>query len=139
MPVRAFDHVAMPTADPEGLIAFYKRLGFDIVNEDEWRAGKARAFALAFGDNKINVHPPAVWQDKSFTLRDPSAVPGCGDFCFVWDGSLEALTEALRTAEAEVITGPVPRQGGRGLGRTTGTSLYARDPDGNLLEFIVYG
>jgi hypothetical protein len=29
----------------------------------------------------------------------------------------------------------VPRAGGR---RTTGASLYVRDPDGNLLEFIIY-
>jgi catechol 2,3-dioxygenase-like lactoylglutathione lyase family enzyme len=30
---------------------------------------------------------------------------------------------------------PLEREGARG----TGTSVYFRDPDGNLLEFIVYG
>ena len=138
MPLRAFDHVAMPTNDPEALIAFYKRLGFTIVNEEEWRSGKARAFSIAFGDNKINVHPPAVWQNPDFTLRGPAAVPGCGDFCFVWDGGVEAASRLLTGAGADIITGPVPRDGGRGLGRTTGTSLYTRDPDGNLLELICY-
>jgi catechol 2,3-dioxygenase-like lactoylglutathione lyase family enzyme len=31
--------------------------------------------------------------------------------------------------------GPVPRNGTRGAGR----SVYFRDPDGSLLEFISYG
>jgi catechol 2,3-dioxygenase-like lactoylglutathione lyase family enzyme len=34
----------------------------------------------------------------------------------------------------EVIAGPVPRPGARG----DGTSVYFRDPDGTLLEFICY-
>ncbi|HLF79512.1 MAG TPA: VOC family protein [Dehalococcoidia bacterium] len=138
MPVASFDHAAIPTAKPEEMIAFYKKLGFSVVNEEEWRQGKARAFAFAFGDSKINVHPPAVWQNTAFTLRGPSALPGCGDFCFVWDGTIEEAKAMLDAAGAEIIVGPVQRDGGRGLGRTIGTSLYTRDPDQNLLEFMVY-
>ena len=139
MPIASFDHVAIPTNRPEEMIAFYKKLGFTAVHDEEWRQGKARAFSLAFGDNKINVHPPEVWQDSKFTLRGPAALPGCGDFCFVWDGSLEEAEAALDAAGAEVIIGPVQREGGRHLSSVTGTSLYTRDPDGNLLEFMVYG
>src|SRR5687768_14955608 len=83
MPIASFDHAAIPTARPEEMIEFYKRLGFTVVNEEAWREGKARAFAFAFGDSKINVHPPAVWQNTAFNMRGPAAVPGCGDFCFV--------------------------------------------------------
>jgi catechol 2,3-dioxygenase-like lactoylglutathione lyase family enzyme len=36
---------------------------------------------------------------------------------------------------ANVEEGPIDRRGGR---RTTGSSVYTRDPDGNLLEFIIY-
>ena len=36
------------------------------------------------------------------------------------------------------VLGPVPREGGRGGGRDMGVSIYTRDPDHNLLEFIVY-
>jgi catechol 2,3-dioxygenase-like lactoylglutathione lyase family enzyme len=139
MPVASFDHAAIPTNKPEEMLAFYKKLGFTPVHDEEWRQGKARAFSLAFGDNKINVHPPEVWQDTKFTLRGPSALPGCGDFCFVWDGSLDEAKSALDAAGAEVITGPVQREGGRRLSSVTGTSLYTRDPDGNLLEFMIYG
>ena len=138
MPIAAFDHVAMPTAKPEALIEFYKRLGFTVVHEEEWRQGKARAFSIAFGDNKINVHPPDVWQNSNFTLRGPAALPGCGDFCFVWDGTLEEARALLEAAGAPIIEGPVRREGGRSLSSASGTSLYTRDPDNNLLELIIY-
>jgi catechol 2,3-dioxygenase-like lactoylglutathione lyase family enzyme len=45
------------------------------------------------------------------------------------------LRAALANAGAEIIEGPVARQGGR---RTEATSVYVRDPDGNLLEFMIY-
>jgi catechol 2,3-dioxygenase-like lactoylglutathione lyase family enzyme len=56
----------------------------------------------------------------------------------VWSGTIAALEEMLAAVGAAVEEGPVERQGGRGGGRTMGTSLYTRDPDGNLLEFITY-
>ena len=40
------DHIAIPTADSERLIKFYKMLGFTINDEAEWRAGKARIFSI---------------------------------------------------------------------------------------------
>ena len=138
MPVVGFDHAAIPTADPEAMIAFYRAMSFEILDEDAWRAGERRIFSIAFGDSKINVHGPDFWPSPEFTLRGPSAVPGCGDFCFVWAGGLEALQDALAAAGAAIEEGPVPRQGGRGGGQDWGTSIYTRDPDRNLLEFIVY-
>lgn len=139
MSVKALDHVAIPTAQPEEMIAFYRGLGFAVLHEEEFREGRGRALAFAIGDFKINVHLPGLWQNPGFTLRAPKAVPGCGDFCFVWQGPIEELAAYLSEAGAGVIEGPVPRQGGSGAGTAIGTSLYARDPDGNLLEFIVYG
>lgn len=138
MAIVGFDHSAIPTDKPEEMIEFYKRLGFAVVGEDEWRAGTGRAFSFAFGNNKINVHPPAVWQNEKFTLRGPTAVPGCGDFCFVWDGTVEEATALIEGAGAEVIVGPVDRVGGKDAGTATGSSVYTRDPDGNLLELITY-
>ena len=41
----------------------------------------------------------------------------------------------LARANAQIETGPVDRAGGR---QKTGSSVYTRDPDGNLLEFIIY-
>ncbi len=138
MAVAGFDHVAIPAERFEEMIAFYRRLGFTVVGEAEWRAGAAPLVSVQFGANKINLHPPALWQRTSFTLRGPAARPGCGDFCFVWDGDVAGITALLQAAGAPIEVGPVSRQGGRDGGRAAGTSVYCRDPDHNLLEFIVY-
>ncbi|RUA03522.1 MAG: VOC family virulence protein, partial [Candidatus Neomarinimicrobiota bacterium] len=57
---------------------------------------------------------------------------------FVWDGTTAALRNTLDLAGADVIEGPVARTGGRNGGPASGTSHYIRDPDDNLLEFIIY-
>lgn len=139
MPVIGFDHVAIPTAKPQEMLRFYRALGFAAPSPEEWLSSGKPFFSIQFGENKINVHAPALWADGSFTLRGVTAQPGCGDFCFVWSGSLDELRRMLRDAGAAVEEGPVERIGGRSSGRATGTSIYTRDPDRNLLEFIVYG
>lgn len=44
----------------------------------------------------------------------------------------------MEAAALPVLEGPVSRRGGRDLGETRGESVYTRDPDGNLVEFICY-
>ena len=126
--VRGFDHVALPMANTEAMLAFYRALGCDVTETDN-------ACSIYFGDNKINFHRPVLWQNKTFTNRAPAAVPPCGDLCFVWEGAADSLKSMLDRAAAKIELGPVPREGGR---RKTGTSVYVRDPDGNLLEFMIY-
>ena len=138
MAIAAFDHAVIPTGQPEEMIAFYKRLGFSVPGEQDWRDGKARIFAFATANFKLNVHPPEVWQSGKFDLRGPTAVPGCGDFCFVWEGTVDEARALIESTGAEVIVGPVDRVGGRSAGTATGSSVYTRDPDGNLLELITY-
>jgi catechol 2,3-dioxygenase-like lactoylglutathione lyase family enzyme len=137
--VHGFDHVAMPTADIGRLIAFYKNLGFAIIGEDAWRTGQAPFVAIQVDEHvKINVHAPDLWADQGFTLRGPTALPGCGDFCFYYEGTIEECQAELAAAGVEVITGPVSRKGGADAGTRDGVSVYARDPDGNLLEWMTY-
>ena len=126
--VRGFDHVALPMQNTDAMLAFYRALGFQI-------AEGANACSVYIGDQMINFHRPAWWQNATFTLRAPAAKPPCGDLCFVWDGTAAALRTWLDKAGAKVIDGPVARQGGRKKGAS---SVYIRDPDGNLLEFIIY-
>lgn len=126
--VRGFDHVALPMQNTEAMLAFYRGLGFDV-------AENPAAVSVYIADNMINFHRPATWQRASFTLRAPAAKPPCGDLCFVWDGTAESLHSMLDQAGAKIIEGPVARQGGR---RKAATSVYVRDPDGNLLEFMIY-
>ena len=129
--VSGFDHVAAPMRDVEAMVGFYRKLGFH-VNE-----GRGIC-SVHFGDHKINFHRPSVWQNPSVTLRAPAAEPPCGDFCFVWDGSEAALIAKLRDTGVAIIEGPIERTGGLKGGTARGISRYIRDPDGNLLEFIIY-
>ena len=135
MPVKGFDHAAIPTADAERFIAYYTRLGFTFINEERWRKGESKVFSLRVGEhNMINVHPEGFIAD----LRGDRAAPGCGDFCFVWDGTIEEVQAMLSKAGVEPIAGPVKRYGGRDGGTRRSTSIYITDPDKNLMEFMVY-
>lgn len=134
MSLAGIDHVALPTADGERFLAFYKALGFTSPDEDDWRAGRSPIFSIACGDTKINVHPDGFVAN----LRGPTAVPGCGDLCFVWRGPIAGAVALLEANGVEVVKGPVDRVGGRAGGTGAGVSVYARDPDANLIEFLSY-
>lgn len=138
MTILGFDHVAIPSRQPEALLDFYRKLGFGVPETETWRRSGVPFFSIQLGDHKINVHAPGLWEQPGFSLRGPEALPGCGDFCFVWQGGLESLRALLGEAGAEIVEGPVERQGGRDGGRAHGQSVYTRDPERNLLEFIVY-
>ena len=126
--IRGFDHVALPMQNTDAMLAFYRALGVPMTET-------ANAVSMYFGEQMINFHRSMLWQNAAFTLRAPAARPPCGDLCFVWDGTPASLHALLDRAGAVVETGPADRQGGR---RETGSSTYVRDPDGNLLEFIIY-
>src|ERR1700742_3953453 len=74
--VSGYDHVALPMLNTDAMIAFYKKLGFDVRESPT-------AVSVYAGRNMINFHRPARWQDPAFTLRAPAAKPPCGDLCFV--------------------------------------------------------
>lgn len=135
MTIASLDHAAIPIRDVAGMLDFYRRLGF--ATQSVERDGM-EFHSVFFGDNRINFHAPSAWETGGFDLRGPTAVPGCGDFCFVWDGTLEDLSAFLDRLGVEPILGPVAMRGGRDEGRREGQSIYIRDPDENLLEFIVY-
>ena|SRR5438067_711763 len=102
------------------MLAFYRGLGLD-VNEG------TNACSGYIGDQMVNFHRPAWWQNATFTSRAQAAKPPCGDLCFVWYGTAEALKAMLDRAGAKIVEGPVGRQGGR---RKAASS--------NLLEFMLY-
>jgi len=127
--IAGIDHASLPMQDTAAMVAFYRSLGFDVAE----RRGVVSVYA---GAQMINFHRPETWPRKEFTLRAPAAKPPCGDLCFVWEGTHEGLRDLLDETRAAIEEGPVTRNGGR---REDGTSAYVRDPDGNLLEFIIYG
>jgi catechol 2,3-dioxygenase-like lactoylglutathione lyase family enzyme len=126
--ISGFDHVSVPMQNTEAMVAFYRSLGLEV-------AENPHVVSVYVGSQMINLHRPETWQREDFTLRAPAAKPPCGDLCFVWDGSSESLHARLDDAGAKIVEGPVERHGGR---RAPGSSVYVRDPDANLLEFMIY-
>jgi catechol 2,3-dioxygenase-like lactoylglutathione lyase family enzyme len=54
--------------------------------------------------------------------------------CFQWDGPIADAVGHLERCGVPIEVGPLERFGACG----SGTSVYFRDPDGSLLEFISY-
>ena len=132
MSLKDIDHVAIPIEKVEELLVFYEELGFRL-NRDH----APNFYSVHLGDTKINFHAPRVWHSDRFSLRGRDAIPGCGDFCLVWEGTQEQLDDMLNEKNIPIVEGPVERYGAMAGGRR-GMSTYVRDPDGNLIELIRY-
>ena len=119
------DHFVIAVSDWERANAFYRDvIGAEVV-------ARGAGFAYRLGDQQLNVHGPGV--DPDPVARD-RVRPGNSDLCFRWDGPIEGAVEHLRTHDVPIELGPVERNGALG----PGTSVYFRDPDGSLMEFISY-
>jgi catechol 2,3-dioxygenase-like lactoylglutathione lyase family enzyme len=120
------DHCVIHVSDWEISNPFYRDvLGAELID------GGHGTWAYRFGSEQLNVHGPGVIADP--VARIPVAA-GNSDLCFEWDGRIEAAVEHLKRRGVEIEVGPAERDGARGRG----TSVYFRDPDGSLMEFISY-
>ena len=121
MKVRRIDHVVLTVADVDRTLAYYERvLGMTAVSFGDGRR------ALAFGDQKLNLHQAG----REFEPKALRPTPGAIDLCLVTDVPLDQVAAHLRSESVAIEHGPVDKVGARGPLR----SLYVRDPDGNLIE-----
>jgi catechol 2,3-dioxygenase-like lactoylglutathione lyase family enzyme len=119
--VLRIDHVVLTVADLGRTIDFYERvLGMKSVTFGEGRR------ALAFGDQKLNLHQAG----REFEPKARRPTPGAVDLCFTTDMPLNDVAAHLRSQSVAIELGPVDKIGARRALR----SLYFRDPDGNLIE-----
>ena len=79
---------------------------------------------------KINLHEAG----KSFLPHALSPTPGSADLCLAASTPLDDVIKGLETSGVTIETGPVARTGAKG----PITSVYVRDPDGNLIEICNY-
>lgn len=119
--IDALDHLVLTVADMEASLDFYTRvLGMEAV---VFAGGRK---ALAFGDQKINLHQAG----REFEPKAARPTPGSADLCLLTSMPLEQVQAHLTAHAVPVIEGPVRRTGARG----PLLSVYFRDPDGNLVE-----
>ena len=88
-------------------------------------------FAYRFGDRQLNVHGPGV--DAVPVARLP-VQPGNSDLCFEWRGPIADAADHLARQRVPVTSVRCRATSAKG----EGISVYFRDPDGSLMEFISY-
>ena len=123
--IERIDHLVLTVRDVATSTAFYGR----VLGLRAFTFGEGRT-ALAFGNQKINLHRAG----SEFEPKAARPTPGSADLCFITSAPLDAVTAHLAECGVDVEEGPVPRSGAIG----PMTSLYFRDPDGNLIEIARY-
>ncbi|HYD65675.1 VOC family protein [Azospirillum sp.] len=126
MKIDRLDHFVLTVRDLDATVDFYTRvLGMELVT-----FGAQGRKALSFGSQKINLHVAG----KEFEPKARSPVPGSADVCFITATPIAEVQAHLAAHGVAVEEGPVPRTGAVG----PITSVYIRDPDGNLVEISNY-
>lgn len=128
--VDRLDHIVLNCRDLEITAAWYQRvLGME---REEFAFGRENRTALKFGGQKINLRPADA--DKRHWSTAATPLPGTADLCFVAPIGPEEIIGHLHDCGVAIETGPVRRIGALG----PMTSVYCRDPDGNLIEIASY-
>jgi catechol 2,3-dioxygenase-like lactoylglutathione lyase family enzyme len=122
------DHLVLNVSDVQVSASWYQRvLGMDMEH-----FGEDGRIALKFGGQKINLRPAGHDTESWFTGR--VIAPGSDDLCFITAVGPDDVLGHLKVCGVTVEKGPVPRAGALG----PMSSVYCRDPDGNLIEISSY-
>lgn len=123
--IQRMDHMVITVADVARTVDFYTRvLGMRPVDlgDGYW--------AVHFGEQKINIHPTG--RDDTLVARRPTV--GGGDVCFITETPIADVVRHLERCGVAIEERPSRRTGAMG----PITSVYFRDPDGNLVEISNY-
>jgi len=121
--IKRLDHFVITTTYLEKCLEFYTMLGFTAS------ANKGR-HELRCGTFKINVHSSG----KELVPHAANIMPGSADFCLEVDDELEDILKTVREKGFVIELEKTIKNGFYGKM----TSIYLRDPDGNLVELCTY-
>lgn len=124
MQIARIDHLVLTTRNLEKCIDFYTRvLGVPVIEHN----GR---YEIHFGAAKINIHQrPGEFQPAAKVPQ-----PGALDFCLITTTPIDTVAAEIKTTHWPIELGPIARHGALGAM----TSVYLRDPDGNLVEIAHY-
>ena len=128
------DHIVLNVKEMEPMVDFYTRvLMLAPERLEAYRAGQAPFPSVRIDPHTIiDLFPEKLWRRTS---TEGKGAVNLNHFCLAMDKKRsEALAKRLVADDIEIEEGPVPRWGARGMG----TSIYFRDPEGNLIEARYY-
>ncbi len=124
IPVEGFNHIGIRVSDGARAVAFYRQLGFEPFFWDEH---DPVVIARNEAGTEINliVNANDANEGRNVLMDEPKKYAGHTHVAFDV-ASIEETVAALAEAGIPITEGPVV------LG--PGTSLFVRDPDGNVIE-----
>lgn len=126
--VDRLDHLVINCRDIETMASWYQR----VLGMEREEFGKPARTALKYGGQKLNLrpfdHPTESW------IAAENTAPGTQDLCFIVTVTADQVVEHFQGCGVAVLEGPVEKTGA--LGQMT--SVYTRDPEGNLIEVSSY-
>ena len=123
--IRALDHLVITITDTEATRRFYET-GLGMTWTTFTTAEGQTREALAFSSQKINIHN----KGREFEPKATHPTPGSADLCFLTDTPVTEVATHMNDLGYPILEGPTPKTGATG----PLTSIYFRDPDGNLVE-----
>ena len=128
------DHIVLNMEDDNKMITFYSKILKPPTERlAEYRSGKVPFPSVRLNvDTIVDLFPKKLWQKGS---RQGEGRENLNHFCIALsEEAWQELLERLRAHAVPIEVGPVPRWGAHG----TGTSVYFRDPENNLIEARYY-
>ncbi len=128
------DHIVLNIEDDETMITFYSKVLMMVPERlEEYHAGKVPFPSVRLNkDTIIDLFPKRMWQKRA---RNGRGRQNLNHLCIALSKEeWENLLERVQANNVDIKEGPVPRWGAHG----TGTSIYFKDPEGNLIEARYY-
>lgn len=125
MKIERIDHLVLTVHDLNRTCDFYSHIfGMEVLALSEGRK------ALRFGQQTIKLHVFG----QELEPKALNATRGSADLCLITEFPLSEAIQHMESYGIEILEGPVQRRGAIG----SITSIYLRDPDGNLIEISNY-